>query len=316
MKYRNVKAVIRFHKPSKTTDPEKYFHHVLMLYFPWREESDLIGPEGTYASKLHDPLVRQTVNRNQTSFEPYGETVEEALEYIQDNPQYSLYGERFDAFAEQENCEIREELLNPTSDNHSHDNDDEILPELSSGQNAQTTFPVLSSFQPSQIDDDSLRSLVRSLNKNQRDAYEIVLKWCRDKVEGLNSGKPYEAAPVHVFITGGAGAGKSHIIKTIYQTATKIFRHGPEDPDKPSILLLAPIGVVAINIGGNTINSGLAISKNIFGEHVGPLSNERKSALRTKLPNLKLIVIDEVSVVSNLMLKYIHERLKENLLHT
>ena len=82
MKCRKVRAVIRFHKPSKTTDPEKYFHHVLMLYFPWREESGLIGSEGTYASKLHDPLVRQTVNRNQTSFEPHGEAVEEALEYI------------------------------------------------------------------------------------------------------------------------------------------------------------------------------------------------------------------------------------------
>ena len=132
MKCQEVKAVIRLHKPSKTTDPEKYFHHGLMLYFPWREESDLIRPEGTYASKPHNPLVRQTVNRNQTSFEPYGEAVEEALEYIQDNPQYFVYGERFDAFAEQENCEIREELLNPTSDNHSHMNDDEILPELSS----------------------------------------------------------------------------------------------------------------------------------------------------------------------------------------
>ena len=160
MKCRKVKAVIRFHKPRKATDPEKYFHHVLMLYFPWREESDLIGPNGTYASKLHDPLMRQTVNRNQTSFEPYGEAVEEALEYIQDNLQYSLYGERFDAFAEQENCEIHEELLNPISDNHSHMNDDEILPELSSGQNAQTTFPVLSSFQPSQTDDGNLLSLV------------------------------------------------------------------------------------------------------------------------------------------------------------
>ena len=85
-----------------------------------------------------------------------------------------------------------------------------------------------------------------------------------------------ETAPIHVFITGGAGAGKSHVIKRIYQTATKTYRHGPEDPDKPSVLLLAPTGVAAINIGGNTINSGLAISKNIFGEHVGPLSVERK----------------------------------------
>ena len=146
------------------------------------------------------------------------------------DPQYSLYGERFDAFAEQENCEIREELLKPTSDNHSHINDDEILPELFSRENTQTTFPVLSSFQPSQIDDDSFRSLVRSLNKKQRDAYEVVLKWSRDKVNSLNSEKPYKTAPIHLFITGGAGAGKSHVIKTIYQTTTKTFRHDSEDP--------------------------------------------------------------------------------------
>ena len=64
----------------------------------------------------------------------------------------------------------------------------------------------------------------------------------------------------HLFITGGAGAGKSHLTKTIYQAATKTFRHGPEDPDKLSVLLFAPTGFVAINIRGKTINSGLAIS--------------------------------------------------------
>ena len=87
-----------------------------------------------------------------------------------------MYGERSDVFAEQENCEIHEELLNPTSDNHSRMNDDEILPELSSGEKTQITFPVLSSFWPSQIDDNSFHSLVSSLNRTQCDAYEIVLK--------------------------------------------------------------------------------------------------------------------------------------------
>ena len=81
--------------------------------------------------------------------------------------------------------------------------------------------------------------------------------------------------------------------------------------NQPSVLLLAPSGVAAVNIRGNTINSVLAISKNIFGEHVGPLSDERKGALRTKLSNFKLPVIDEESMVSNLMLKHIHERMKE-----
>ena len=35
MKRRKVKAVTRFHTPSKRKEPEKYFHHLLMLYFPW-----------------------------------------------------------------------------------------------------------------------------------------------------------------------------------------------------------------------------------------------------------------------------------------
>ena len=94
-----------------------------------------------------------------------------------------MYEKRFYAFAEHENCEIREDLLNPISDNHFHMNDDEIRSELSSVENTQTTFPIQTSFQPSQIDDDSLRSLVRSLNKKQRDAYEIILKLFRDKMK-------------------------------------------------------------------------------------------------------------------------------------
>ena len=80
MTCRKVKAVLRFHTPNKTTEPGKYCHHLLMLYFPWRKESDLIGPEGTYASRLDDAYVRQTVNMNQIVFEPYAEAVDEALE--------------------------------------------------------------------------------------------------------------------------------------------------------------------------------------------------------------------------------------------
>ena len=52
MKCRKVQAVIRFHTPSKTIQPEKYFHHLLMFYFQWRKESDLIGDDNTYLSKL------------------------------------------------------------------------------------------------------------------------------------------------------------------------------------------------------------------------------------------------------------------------
>ena len=101
------------------------------------------------------------------------------------------------------------------------------------------------------------------------------------------------------------------MIKSIDQTAVKTFRHGPSSPELPVVLKLAPTGVAAINIDGLVINSALAIPKRVFGEHIGSLPHERLSGLRNKLKDLKLIIIDEISTVSNQMLKNIYERLKQ-----
>ena len=47
MKCRKVRAVIIYHTPNKQKEPERYFHHLLMLYYPWRLESELLGNEQT-----------------------------------------------------------------------------------------------------------------------------------------------------------------------------------------------------------------------------------------------------------------------------
>ena len=72
-----------------------------MLYLPWRNETEFIGPAQTYASKFSDSSVKTTECHNQLVFEPFGEAVDEALEFVQNNPQYNLFGEQFDSFAEQ-----------------------------------------------------------------------------------------------------------------------------------------------------------------------------------------------------------------------
>ena len=96
-----------------------------MLYFPWRDESERIGFQGTYASKFSDAYVKRIVHITETQSEPYAETVEEAVEFVQNNPHYDVFGDRFDAFAEQENAVTMQELSSLIGNMH-EENDDNI----------------------------------------------------------------------------------------------------------------------------------------------------------------------------------------------
>ena len=127
--------------------------------------------------------------------------------------------------------------------------------------------------------------------------------------------QPFPVNPVYKFISGGAGAGKSHLIKALYQIALKTFRYGPYDPELPKILKIAPTGVADFSINGIVINYALAIPKNVYGEHIASLAHKRLSTRQYKLIDLKLIIVDEMTMVSNKMLRHIHERLKQILAH-
>ena len=104
--------------------------------------------------------------------------------------------------------------------------------------------------QPLEISDDAPCESVRSLNDKQRSAYDIVLKWCREKIiKNLNSLKPEIVEPNYFFVTGGAGAGNSHLIKTIYHTAVNVFKQRSSNPELLSVLLMAPTVIIQIYFG-------------------------------------------------------------------
>ena len=77
------------------------------------------------------------------------------------------------------------------------------------------------------------------------------------------------------------------------------------NPQLPSVLLMA-----AININGTTIHTALAIPKEC-GNNVPAMSDQKRTQMRLTLAELKLIIIDEISMISNMGLLHIHQRLKE-----
>ena len=214
----------------------------------------------------------------------------------------------YDPIYDQENDDLSREAMNSIDDECDEDVPEEVV---SLPPETRQTFSGIAAYnQPSAIRDEELRDAVRSLNVKQRITYDVVLSWCRNSIKSVNCLTRESIEPIHIFVTGGGGGGKSHLIKTIYHTAVNMFKYRAVNPSLPTVLLMAPTGVAAVNIGGTTVNTALAIPKH-SGINLPPLPDQKKTLLRLSLSELKLLIIDEISMVSNNRLLHIHQRLKE-----
>ena len=68
LKCRKVPYVLKYHVPNKHTHPEEYAHHMLFMYFPFRDENEL-KYSNSYDEKLNLPNVLGIVNLNCTKVE-------------------------------------------------------------------------------------------------------------------------------------------------------------------------------------------------------------------------------------------------------
>lgn len=93
----------------------------------------------------------------------------------------------------------------------------------------------------------------------------------------------------NVFLTGSAGTGKTHILNdfVLYLKSRKII---------PTIV--APTGIAASHLNGQTIHSyfSLGIRDSIDEEFISLLLD--KKYLQTRFKKLKILIIDEISMVS------------------
>ena len=110
------------------------------------------------------------------------------------------------------------------------------------------------------IHDNIINENIRSLNMKQREVFNFIHEWSQDYIKILRRKVIKKVKSFHIFLTGGARVGKSHLIITIFLSLNKFLGYKGGDADIPRILFLAPTGVATININGTTIHSGLGIN--------------------------------------------------------
>ena len=115
--------------------------------------------------------------------------------------------------------------------------------------------------------------------------------------------------PFYYFINGPGGVGKSHVIKAVYETCRKRLKPlHKNSPDAPTVLLTAPTGCAAFQIGGKTLHSTLHLNTH---SNYQSLSSEKQNYLHNAYEHLRVVIIDEISMVGSQTLYDVHSRLKE-----
>ena len=140
-------------------------------------------------------------------------------------------------------------------------------------------------------------AMVPSLNDKQRDIHDHIFTWCRRM--SLASSTEEEPDPFYIFLSGGAGVGKSHAIHTIYQTAVRTLRKAGHKTDLPTVLLTAPTGKAAVNIGGTTLHNAFRLPVKQRGSQFvyRHPSSAALNTMRSTYCQMKILIIDEISMV-------------------
>ena len=153
------------------------------------------------------------------------------------------------------------------------------------------------------MSDDDYYALVCSLNEKQRQFFYHVLHsikttLCKDD-------------PLRLFLSGGAGVGKSTVTNGLYEALIRYLNSvAGENPDDVKVVKTAPTGKAAFNIKGNTLHAAFKIPANRGFEYCA-LDSDRLNTIRTQLKKLKVIFIDEISMVGSGMFNFLNLRLQQ-----
>ena len=275
----------RLYDPTKENERESYYYSLLLLFVPFRNESDLIGEHGsaeqTFNSFLapsndmkghHEKLLKML--QAQTKIHEINEH-RETVEHV-----------KKDDGNEPEGLQITGEAVAAMNDVHDMD------------ANKANNF--------------NLHERIEMLNSDQLHVFKMVSEhFHRQQQHKIGVCVCKDFKPLHTFISGVGGTGKSFLIETIRQQVSEIWKDDTVLDTKCAVR--APTGLASYNIRGLTVHHMFLLPIEHKGKTAGywRLSKDTQKVMRTNLNSLKLVIIDEVSMLSNLNLAYIHLRLEE-----
>ena len=299
IKSRKVPRVIRFVRYSPEADPENYYREQLLLFWPWRNEcKDLLHDSPTYSARYQQ--LKNLINISAKQYDHKCEALDKAIELAEaqtveshdsvDDVAPSSIQQQRDDEAEGVSKNTNFEFFDPkrTVQQQNYDiGKDMGVPSAVSDQLLKGCIP-----------DNEYYALIRKLNFKQREIFLHINQWIRTKSE-----------PLKIFLSGGAGTGKSVLITALYQSLNRyLILNSIDDLDHIRVLKCAPTGAAAFNIEGITLHHAFDIP---VQQKFQPLIAEKANNLYNRYKHVSVLIVDEISLVSNMLFKQIDTRLQQ-----
>ncbi|XP_011870433.1 PREDICTED: ATP-dependent DNA helicase PIF1-like, partial [Vollenhovia emeryi] len=255
----------------------------VLLFWPWkneREDVDTQDCENIYSKNIH------VIEENRNKFSVIGDLeLDNALvQAHKDIDQQTIEDEEMESFGK---TKIRK------------DEEIDIFSQTGLAKCSKNIKRSINS--PPQKSKEEMMSIVCKLNDEQR---EITMHVLHCFANG--------SLPIRLYISGSAGVGKSTVLKAIYRVLLNFFDDTPgEKKNSLKILLCAPSGKASFLIGGTTLHNAFALPITQYGGQMPELSADVANTIRENLFELKLIIIDEISMVGSTMFSRVDTRLRQ-----
>ena len=268
---------------SALKDPESHFMTMLQLYMPWRVEEDLMRGCCSYQEKYDQmkDIISANIEKHDVFYGKLDMDEEMLLERDQASDSEEDNGSDEDDYG----------MLNPN------------LLDLDADFNHSSNNSTVGATLSSSVEDESMPSNVfyeicSQLNEDQQKVFDYIMK--HTQLLNLNKRNDLpQPDPFYIFLSGGAGVGKSFVAKAAIEYMKKMLRKPGQNMDEhPAIVVTASTGKAATYIDGTTLHSAFAlpVREGLFFNT--RLSRENKDRFQNKYNNMEVLVIDEISMIS------------------
>ena len=310
MQLRTRPVALRYHKVKEKNDALRYLFNEVMLYYPLQDEMMSEDDAVELFEETHNDLRKVQIVKSQVMeflddiklARHYVNEVHKEME-VSEAEVMAEVGIEMDPQGELDNqeCEDTAEEEHPDYQ-HCFPDDDFMKKATEDNPEKKSIFRAVE--MPT---DEELRASVQGLDVYQKEVINVAVKYCKDLVKSRCLENELPKPPL-LMVHGGAGAGKSTVIKVLSSLSIKILQQTGDSIDQPYVLRTSYTGCASANIEGNTLHSALGFS---FSSEYTPLGNKTRDQKRLAMKNLRILIIDEVSMLYSDMLYMLDLRLQE-----